>query len=102
MSSHESSPGDADTAQTLSRNRVWSWAPGSPARSFPATDMAARTLFSEALKDLPRDDINVVNLGRDDSDAEMTRRRYRSVFGDIPDERFHFDGALEWLRHLTS
>ena len=69
--------------------------------SFPTTDMAARTLFSEALKDLPRDDINVVNLSRDDSEAEMTRRRYRSVLGDIPDERFHFGGALEWVRHLS-
>ncbi len=70
--------------------------------SFPTTDMAARTLFSEALKDLPREDINVVNLSRDDSEAELTRRRCRSVLGDIPDERFHFDGALEWIRGLSS
>ena len=70
--------------------------------SFPTTDMAARTLFSEALKDLPREDINVVNLSRDDSEAELTRRRYRSVLGDILDERFHFDGALEWIRGLSS
>ena len=69
--------------------------------SFPTTDMAARTLFPEALKDLPRDDINVVNLSRDDSEAEMTRSRYRSVLGDIPDEQFHFDGALEWIRSLS-
>ena len=66
--------------------------------SFPTTDMAARTLFSEALKDLPRDDITVVNLSRDDADAELTRRRYRSVLGDIPGERFHLDGALEWIK----
>ena len=70
--------------------------------SFPTTDMAARTLFSEALKDLPGDDINVVNLSREDSEAEITRRRYRSVLGDIPDEQFHFDGALEWIRGLSS
>ena len=68
--------------------------------SFPTTDMAARTLFSEALKDLPREDITVVNLGHEDSDAETTRERYRSVFGDIPHEQFHFDGALEWIRDL--
>ena len=68
--------------------------------SFPTTDMAARTLFSEALKDLPLDDITVVNLSRDDSEAEATRERYRSVFGEIPDEQFHFDGALEWIRGL--
>ena len=65
--------------------------------SFPTTDMAARTLFSEALKDLPRDDITVVNLSRDDAGAEITQRRYRSVLGAIPDERIHFDGALEWI-----
>ena len=64
--------------------------------------MAARTLFSEALKDLPRDDITVVNLSREDSEAEITRTRYRSVLGDVPDERFHFDGALDWIRGLPS
>ncbi len=69
--------------------------------SFPTTDMAARTLFSEALKDLPRDDITVVNLSRDESEAAMTHRRYRSVLGDIPDERFHFGGALEWIGSLS-
>jgi hypothetical protein len=69
--------------------------------SFPTTDMAARTLFSEALKDLPREDINVVNLSREDSEAEATRRRYRSVLGEIPDNRFHFDGALEWIKGLS-
>ena len=69
--------------------------------SFPTTDMAARTLFSEALKDLPREDITVVNLSRDASEAESTRERYRSVFGDIPDGQFHFDGALEWIRGLS-
>ena len=70
--------------------------------SFPTTDMAARTLFSEALKDLPREDITVVNLGREESEAEALRERYRSVFGDIPDGQFHFDGALEWIRGLPS
>ena len=70
--------------------------------SFPATDMAARTLFSEALKDLPREDITIVNLSREESEAEVTRERYRSVLGDIPDGQFHFDGALEWIRSLPS
>ena len=68
--------------------------------SFPTTDMAARTLFSEALKDLPREDITVVNLGRDESEAESTRETYRSVFGHIPAGQFHFDGALDWIRGL--
>ena len=70
--------------------------------SFPSTDMAARTLFSEALKDLPREDITVVNLSREDSEAEVTRGTYRSVLGDIPDEQFRFGGALEWVRGLSS
>ena len=70
--------------------------------SFPTTDMAARTLFSEALKDLPREDITIVNLGREDSEADATRERYRTVFGDIPDGQFHFGGALEWIRGLSS
>ena len=69
--------------------------------SFPTTDMAARTLFTEALKDLPRDDVNVVNLSREDSEAETTRARYRSVLGDIRDEQFYFDGALEWIQRLS-
>ena len=69
--------------------------------SFPTTDMAARTLFSGALKDVARDDITVVNLSRDDSETELTRRRYRSVLDDIRNQRFHFDGALEWTRSLS-
>ena len=68
--------------------------------SFPTTDMAARTLFTEALKDLPREDINVVNLSREDSEADTTREQYRSVLGEIPDEQFYFGGALEWIRRL--
>ena len=68
--------------------------------SFPTTDMAARTLFSEALKDFPPQDINVVNLCRDDIEAEATRRRYRTVLGNIPDEKFHFEGALKWIQRL--
>ena len=68
--------------------------------SFPTTDMAARTLFSEALQDLPQENITVVNLSRDGSEAEATREKYRSVFGDIPDGQFHFDGALEWIMGL--
>ena len=63
--------------------------------------MAARTLFSEALNDLPREDINIVNLSCEDADAETTRRQYRSMHGDILDEQFHFGGALKWMRNLS-
>lgn len=69
--------------------------------SIPTTDLAARTLFSEALKDLPRKDIRVVNLSHDDSEAEATRERYRSVLGDLPDEQFCFDGARTWIQDLS-
>ncbi len=69
--------------------------------SFPTTDIAARTLFSEALKDLPPEGINVVNLSRDETEKVAMRKRYRSVLGDIPDEQFHWDGALEWIRNLS-
>ena len=65
--------------------------------SFPTTDMAARTLFSEALKDLPKEDIHVVNLARDESDTQQTRSAYRSALGDIPDAQFQFQGALDWI-----
>ena len=65
--------------------------------SFPATDMAARTLFSEALETLSPDNISVVNLCQDKSDAERTRQSYRSVLGEIPESQFHFDGALNWM-----
>ncbi len=69
--------------------------------SFPPTDMAAKTLFSESLEDIPREDITVVNLSHEDSAAEVIRRRYRSVLGDMPDEQFHFEGALNWIRGLS-
>ena len=57
--------------------------------SFPTTDMATRTWFSEALKDLPRNYIYVVKLEHHRSETETTRNRYQSVLGDIPDEQFH-------------
>ena len=68
--------------------------------SFPTTDMAARTLFSEALQDLPKRDIHVVNLAHDESHAQETRSAYRSALGDIPDAQFHFQGALDWISRL--
>lgn len=70
--------------------------------SFPATDIAARTLFSEALKDLPREDIHVVNLASDDSQAENIRTTYRSALGDISEAQFHLNGALDWIRRLPT
>ena len=70
--------------------------------SFPTTDIAVRTLFSEAMEDLPRDNIAIVNLAGDESEADATRTAYRTALGHIPDEQFHFGGALEWIRRLPS
>lgn len=98
MSSHEPTPGDADTAQTLSRNHVVVTGAGFTRAVVPGAPLLVDDFNND---DLPRDDITVVNLSREDPEAELTRRRYRSVFGDIPDERFHFGGALEWIRGLS-
>ena len=70
--------------------------------SFPTTDAAARTLFSEALKDLPRGDVHIVNFASSDFESVTTRTAYRSVLGDIPEEQFQFDGALDWIRRLPA
>ena len=70
--------------------------------SFPTTDIAVRTLFSEAMEDLPRENITIVNLAGDESGADATRTAYRAALGDIPDEQFQFDGALEWIHNLPS
>ena len=68
--------------------------------SFPVTDIAVRTLFSEAMEDLPRENITIVNLASDESGEDVTRAAYRVALGDIPSEQFYFDGALEWIRGL--
>ena len=66
--------------------------------SFPVTDIAARTLFEEALEDLPPGNITVVSLVDDAGSRDHIAATYRQSFGDIPDNHFHFDGALEWIR----
>ncbi len=48
--------------------------------------MAARTQFSEALKDLPPENVNVVSISRRQSETEIVQERYRSVLGWIPDQ----------------
>ena len=70
--------------------------------SFPTTDIAVRTLFAEAMEDLPRENITIVNLAGDESGEDATRTVYRAALGHIPDEQFHFGGALDWIRNLPS
>jgi hypothetical protein len=68
--------------------------------SFPVTDIAARTLFEEATEDLPPGNVTVVSLADDDSGRKPIVATYRKSFGKIPDNNFHFDGAVEWIRQL--
>ena len=70
--------------------------------SFPPTDMASRVLFSEALRDLPPDHIAVVGLAEKGPDRDDLKTRYCSVLGNIPDDRFFFDGAVDWVRGLAN
>ena len=69
--------------------------------SFPTTDIAARTLFEEALEDLPPPSITVVTLAADQGVRETIVTTYCSSFGEIPDARFHFDGATVRIRDYT-
>jgi len=66
--------------------------------SFPTTDVAAQTIFQEALNVPPMKDILVVNLAESASDKEAVRERYRAILGDIPDDCFDFRGVLEWSK----
>ena len=69
--------------------------------SFPATDMAARTLFSEALRNLDPADMLVVNH-QDQAGRSELKTRYRTVLGEIPDDRFLFQDAADWIRRLPT
>ena len=70
--------------------------------SFPATDMAARVLFTEALADLPPADIRVVDYKTEAPDQSGVKTRYRDVLGEIPDDRFSFGGAVDWIQSLLA
>ena len=69
--------------------------------SFPTTDMAAQTLFYEALRDLPRSAINIVTLASTAKEKETIMERYRSILGRIPERQFDFNGALSWSKRLV-
>ena len=69
--------------------------------SFPVTDIAAQTLFAEALRDIPRNQINVVNLAETENEKSQIVERYRSILGRIPDRQFDFRGALKWSQNLA-
>jgi hypothetical protein len=66
--------------------------------SFPGTDIAARFLFSEALKDVSPESIHVVDYATegDQKAREKLISSYREVFPKLPDTQFKFEGAANW------
>lgn len=70
--------------------------------SLPETDVAARTLFVQALRHLPRQSIEIVDLASCESKKDEIKERYRGTFGDIKDNQFYFDGALAWAERLAN
>ena len=66
--------------------------------SMPRTDIAAGFLLSEALR--TQRNITVVNKADPTAkhDRDAIRTTYRSVFPQLADEQFHFDGAQKWIK----
>ncbi|MDP9236002.1 MAG: hypothetical protein M3P30_01155 [Chloroflexota bacterium] len=62
--------------------------------SMPATDIAAKFLFRESIRD-PRQ-IRIVNLAQDSSESSELERAYRRVFPDLKSEQFDYRGAMSW------
>lgn len=67
--------------------------------SFPVTDIAARFLFTEAIR--PETRLRVVNLVRNKTEEEKLRANYRKALPHLRYDQFSFEGALEWSRRLT-
>jgi hypothetical protein len=71
--------------------------------SFPATDIAARTLFDESLNKGKSPLITVVNYAGegDTQQQDDVKAAYRAVFGNLREHDFIFGGALSWVEtHL--
>lgn len=68
--------------------------------SLPSTDIAAWTLFREALHDMRGSDVRVVNFAERTEDRRPVQERYGELFPAIPDENFNFDGVRAWLQTL--
>lgn len=67
--------------------------------SLPITDIAARFLFTEAIR--PGTRLRVVNYARNKTQEEELRGNYRRAFRNLRHDQFSFDGALEWSRAMT-
>ena len=68
--------------------------------SFPVTDIAARFLFTEAIR--PETRLRVVSYARNKTQEEELRANYRKAFPNLRHDQFSFEGALEWSRMLAS
>jgi hypothetical protein len=68
----------------------------------PATDILARTLMTESLALVHKEDIYVVNVAGTDEEKQKIQNDYRSIFGALEEEQFCFNGALEWSRQLVN
>lgn len=67
--------------------------------SMPFTDVAAASLFSEAIRDVSR--VRIVDRRGSDLRAQQgLKDSYRAVFDGISGERFSFFGAVEWASSL--
>jgi len=66
--------------------------------SFPLTDIAARFLFTEAIR--PETRLRVVNCARTKTSQAALRARYREALG-TEYHQFTFGDALEWSRALV-
>lgn len=67
--------------------------------SFPATDIAARTLFDETLQRSPFPVISIVNYAEEGNAQQQAavKAAYRAVFTNLQDDQFYFGGASNWV-----
>jgi hypothetical protein len=68
--------------------------------SFPVTDMASTFLFTEAIPESC--EIEVVNKAEKEEEKRAIQERYRSLFRNIKDTNFYFNGALNWSRKIVA
>jgi hypothetical protein len=68
--------------------------------SMPMTDLAARFLFKESL-DGRSEIIRVVNFAKCEEEKVQIRSAYGTVFKELKDNQFDFDGALQWSQQFT-
>jgi len=65
--------------------------------SLPETDLASRILFRETLTNRAGLHMQIVNLARSDDGKNRVKKSYRSLFRDLPDANFDFQGADAWV-----